>query len=48
MRAWKLRQAAHYQKLTADLPPALTRTRGAEKDPETDQQPTGLAALTHL
>jgi hypothetical protein len=48
IRIWKLRQAAHYQELTADLPHALTRARGAGKDPEAGQQPTGLAALTHL
>lgn len=48
IRIWKLRQAAHYQRLTAELPHALTRAREVEKDPEAGQQPTGLAALTHL
>jgi hypothetical protein len=48
IRIWKLRQAAHYRELTADLPHALTRARSNEKDPETGRQPTGLAALTHL
>jgi hypothetical protein len=48
IRIWKLRQAAHYQKLTADLPLALARARSTESDPEAGRQPAGLAALTHL
>jgi len=48
IRIWKLRQAAHYQKLTADLPLALARARSTESDPEARRQPAGLAALTHL
>jgi hypothetical protein len=48
IRIWKLRQAAQYRELTADLPHALTRARSNEGDPEADLQPTGLAALTHL
>ena len=48
IRIWKLRQAAHYRELTADLPHALTRARSNERDPEAGQQLTGLAALTHL
>jgi hypothetical protein len=48
IRIWKLRQAAHYQKLTADLPRALTMARSNQNDPQARRQPTGLAALTHL
>ncbi|MGI8449522.1 MAG: helix-turn-helix domain-containing protein [Streptosporangiaceae bacterium] len=48
IRIWKLRQAAHYRELTADLPHALTWARSNERDPEAGQQLTGLAALTHL
>ena len=48
IRIWKLRQAAHYRELTADLPHALTWARGDEIDPQAGQELTGLAALTHL
>jgi hypothetical protein len=48
IRIWKLRQAAHYRELTADLPQALTRARSNERDPEGGKWLTGLAALTHL
>jgi hypothetical protein len=48
VRIWKLRQAAQYQKLTADLPLALTRARSSENAPAADGPATTLAALTHL
>lgn len=48
VRIWKLRQAAQYQKLTADLPLALTRARSSENAPAADRPATALAALTHL
>ena len=48
IRIWKLRQAAHYQKLTADLPQALARARSTKSDPEAAAAGTALAALTHL
>jgi len=48
IRIWKLRQAAHYRELTAELPHALTWARSNERDPQAGQQLTGLAALTHL
>jgi hypothetical protein len=48
IRIWKLRQAAQYQKLTADLPLALTRARSNESVPAGETSATALAALTHL
>ncbi len=48
VRIWKLRQAAQYQRLTDDLPRALTRARSNESAPAADRSATALAALTHL
>jgi hypothetical protein len=48
IRIWKLRQAAHYRQLAADLPPVLARARSYEGDSATGQHSNWLAALTHL
>jgi transcriptional regulator with XRE-family HTH domain len=47
-RMWKLRQAARYRDLTAELPDALARARSSGCGEQADDTLAGLAALTHL